>query len=68
LDWFNGTLGFAKSNCAGGGDCLNALGMAGTAVLTAVVSDGASEEGFVEKQIATASTKIENIETQNPHK
>jgi hypothetical protein len=64
VDWFNGTLGFAKSNCAGGGSCVDALGMAGTAILTAVVSDGASEEGFVEKQIATASTKIENIETK----
>ena len=38
--------------------------MAGTAILVAVVSDGASEEGFVEKQIATASRKIENIETK----
>ena len=28
------------------------------------MSDAASEEGFVEKQIATASTKIENIETK----
>lgn len=38
--------------------------MAGTAILAAAVSDGASEEGFAEKQIATASTKIENIETK----
>jgi RHS repeat-associated protein len=64
VDWFNGTLGFGKSNCAGGGSCVDALGMAGTAILTAVVSDGASEEGFAEKQIATASTKIGNIETK----
>lgn len=61
VDWFNGTLGFAKSNCAGGGSCVDALGMAGTAILTAVVSDGASEEGVVEKQVATASAKIERI-------
>jgi len=38
--------------------------MAVTAVIAAVASDGTSEEGFVEKQIATASTKIGNIETK----
>ncbi len=64
LDTFNGTVGLHSSNCAGGGDCLNALGMAGTAVVVALASDGGSEAGFVEKQIATAGTKIENIETK----
>jgi RHS repeat-associated protein len=64
LDTFNGTVGLHSSNCAGGGDCLNALGMAATAVVVALASDGGSEAGFVEKQIATAGTKIENIETK----
>jgi hypothetical protein len=44
---------------------MNALGMAGTAVVAAVASGGGSEEGFVEKQIATAGQKIENILTLN---
>jgi RHS repeat-associated protein len=61
LDSFNDLLGFGKTNCATGGDCINALGMAGTAVLAAVVSDGASDEAFVEKQLATAEKKINNI-------
>jgi len=61
LDGFNATLGFGKTNCAGGGDCINALGMAVTAVIAAVASDGASEEGVAEKQIATAGAKIERI-------
>jgi hypothetical protein len=61
LDTFNEVLGFGKSDCAKGGDCTNALGMAITAVVVAVASDGASEEAFVEKQIATASKKVENL-------
>ena len=61
LDTFNGTLGFAKSNCAGGSDCINALGMAATAIIAAVASGGESEEAFVEKQISTAGPKIERL-------
>jgi hypothetical protein len=38
--------------------------MAATAVLATVASDGASEEGLVERQIATASKKLGNIETK----
>ncbi len=61
VDIFNSTLGFGRSDCGGGGSCLNALGMAGTAVIAAVASGGESEGAFVEKQIATAGPKIENI-------
>jgi hypothetical protein len=67
VDTFNATLGFGKSNCAGG-DCINAVGMAGTAVLAAVVSGGESEASkaeFVEQQISRSSTKIENIAKNN---
>ena len=42
VDSFNEYLGFGKSDCAT--DCVNALGMAGTAVLAGVASEGASEE------------------------
>jgi RHS repeat-associated protein len=59
VDSFNEYLGFGKSDCAK--DCVNALGMAGTAIAVAVISDGASEEGFVEQQISRAKTKITNI-------
>jgi hypothetical protein len=65
LDLFNGTIGFKGTNCASAENCMNALGMAGTAVVAAVASGGGSEEGFVEKQIATAGQKIENILTLN---
>ena len=61
LDWFNGNLGFGPSNCAGGDDCANAVAMALSAGYVAVESGGTSEEAFVEKQITTASSKIENI-------
>ena len=43
IDWFNSYLGFGKSNCSGGGDCANAVGMAGTAIITAFISGGESE-------------------------
>ncbi len=36
VDSFNATLGFEKTNCAGGGDCISALGMAATASIAAV--------------------------------
>jgi hypothetical protein len=66
LDWFNEYLGFGKrTTCGQGGDCVNALGMAATAVIAAVVSGGASEEAFVEKQLATATARIENIATKD---
>jgi RHS repeat-associated protein len=61
LDTFNATLGFGKTNCANGGSCANALGMAGTAVVAAVVSGGESESDFVETQISTAGKRIENL-------
>jgi RHS repeat-associated protein len=57
LDAFNETLGFGKSNCAKGGDCVNALGMAATAVIAAVASGGESEEAT----LARSETKIANI-------
>jgi hypothetical protein len=57
LDLFNEWLGFGKSDCAGGGSCVDALGMAGTAVVAAVASDGGSEEAT----LARSETKIANI-------
>jgi hypothetical protein len=59
LDWANEYLGFAKSDCSGGGldDCIDALGMAGTAVIAAVESGGASEE----EALARSETKIGNL-------
>jgi RHS repeat-associated protein len=45
LDSFNAWLGLGgRSNCAGGGDCINALGMAGTSIIAGVFSDGLSLE------------------------
>jgi RHS repeat-associated protein len=51
IDWYNAWLGFAPTNCAKGGDCFNALGMAGTSVFVAIDSFGASEEANGAKAI-----------------
>jgi RHS repeat-associated protein len=61
IDRFNGTVGFGQSNCAGGGNCFDAFGMAVGAVVAAVASGGESEDAVAEKQIGTAGAKIENI-------
>jgi RHS repeat-associated protein len=59
LDWFNGTLGLGKSDCAGGtaASCINAVGMAGAAIVAAVDSGGESEE----PALARSETKIANL-------
>jgi RHS repeat-associated protein len=54
LDTFNAVAGFGKTNCAGGRDCLNALGMAATSVFIAVDSGGESEEVNAEKLLKEA--------------
>jgi len=51
VDWYNKWLGFAPTDCSGGGDCINAIGMAGTSVFVAIDSFGESEEGNVGKAI-----------------
>jgi hypothetical protein len=44
VDWYNKWLGFAPTDCSNGGDCINALGMAGTSVYVGILSAGESEE------------------------
>jgi RHS repeat-associated protein len=60
LDWFNEWVGFGKTNCAGGGDCGDALGQALGAGIALFDSDGLSEDANaarVEEEIATLSKK-----------
>jgi RHS repeat-associated protein len=61
VDGFNGTLGFGKTNCSGGGSCSDAVSQATGAVVAGVLSDGESESEIVAKQLDVAETKIENI-------
>ena len=51
VDWYNKWLGFAPTNCSTGGDCFNALGMAGTSVFVAIDSFGESEESNAAKAV-----------------
>lgn len=61
LDTFNSVLGFGKTNCAGGGDCVADFGQAVTAVIAGIASDGESELGGAEGILRTAEGKIANI-------
>jgi len=51
VDWYNKWLGFAPTNCSTGGDCLNAVGMAGTSIFVAIDSFGESEEANAPKAL-----------------